>query len=79
MKPVQTKLQQDVVKEVESEQQQHLGGKSEVREFESVEHLLQHDAERTPLPAGIAQRLRESVGKEPPAAPRSWLRRFLKW
>ncbi|MEY2599536.1 MAG: hypothetical protein RLZZ142_1795, partial [Verrucomicrobiota bacterium] len=54
-------------------------GKSEVREFESVEHLLQHDAERTPLPTGIAQRLRESVGKEPPAAPRSWLRRFLKW
>jgi hypothetical protein len=49
--------------------------KSEERQFESVEHLLRHDAVHTPVPPRIASRLRESLaGSSAPS--KGWWRRF---
>jgi hypothetical protein len=45
-------------------------------EFAGVEELLRHDAEHTPVPPTIAQRIIESIEKAE-AAPRPWWRRWL--
>jgi len=47
------------------------------REFATVEELLRHDAEQTPVPPTVAQRLQASLSELPPATPRSWWRRLL--
>lgn len=80
MKPLRSKLQQELGKEAEFEQETGVRQEHKVREFESVEALLQQDAANTPLPESIARRLRESISQEPaPSRARSWIRRFLKW
>ena len=45
-------------------------------EFATPEEMLRHDAAHTPLPAGVAERLRQSLKIEgpPPRAP--WWRRI---
>ncbi len=52
-------------KELSAQQQQHV-----VREFKTVEELLQHDAEQTVVPPHIAARVQESIAREP--QPRGW-------
>jgi hypothetical protein len=47
-----------------------------VLEFTSVEAMLRHDTERTPVPPAIARRLQESIARLP-LPPRSWWRRLL--
>jgi hypothetical protein len=47
-----------------------------VLEFDSVEAMLRHDTDHTPVPPAIAERLRESIGGLPLPA-RSWWRRLL--
>lgn len=44
-------------------------------EFASAEEMLRHDALRTPVPPGLARRLRESLASLP-AARVSWWRRL---
>ena len=47
------------------------------REFASAEELLRHDAGQTTVPPAIAERLSQSIQKEPKPAP-SWWRRLLE-
>ena len=49
-------------------------GQESVREFESVEAMLRHDALHTPIPPAIAHRLQESIGPILPSRP--WWRRW---
>jgi len=61
------------------EQQQLTETKSQqisAREFASAEELLRHDASQTSVPPAIAERLSQSIQKEPKPA-QSWWRRFL--
>jgi hypothetical protein len=46
-------------------------------EFASTDELLRFDAAHTSVPAGIAQRLKESTEGLPPP-PRSWWQRLFK-
>ena len=47
------------------------------REFATAEEMLRHDAQRTPVPPGIAQRLQVSLA-DVPAPGQSWWRRLFK-
>jgi hypothetical protein len=49
-------------------------GQESVREFESVEAMLRHDALHTPVPPAIAARLQQSIDSLPPRRP--WWRRL---
>jgi len=63
-----TEEQQHVSAEQRSEQQT-------AHEFASVDEMLRHDAQNTPVPPAIARRLQESVGPVPrPSQP--WWRRW---
>ncbi len=69
-----TKLQQQ-------EQQQSAEHKQEVKqataaEFATVEEMLRHDASNTPVPPGVARRLRETVQKSPSKKP--WWKRLVR-
>jgi hypothetical protein len=46
------------------------------REFATVEELLRHDAQQTPVPPALTQRLQASLKQLPPAARRAWWRRL---
>ncbi len=46
------------------------------QEFASVEKLIRHDAQNTPVPPALTERLHKSVALEPSPA-RSWWRKFL--
>ena len=50
--------------------------KSTAREFASAEELLRHDVSQTTVPPAIAQRLSQSIQKEPKPA-QSWWRRLM--
>jgi hypothetical protein len=62
-----------------AQQQQHAvesqTQSASAREFATAEELLRHDAARTPVPPGIAQRLQKSAG-DLPRPKRSWWRRW---
>ena len=45
------------------------------REFNSVEEIIQLDLQQTTAPEWIAERLKESIAREPPR-PRSWWERL---
>jgi hypothetical protein len=61
------------------QQQQHAAEQqtqqSGAREFANAEELLRYDAEQTPVPPAIAQRLQKSTGELPPPK-RSWWKRL---
>ena len=59
---LEQRQQQQTVSEETSLQQ------SRVREFGSVEELLRYDAAQNPPPAELAQRVEESIRREPPPA-----------
>jgi len=68
----QTKLtsqQQEQLAETESQQ-------AAAREFASAEELLRHDGSQTVVPPAIAERLSQSIQKEPKRA-QSWWKRLL--
>jgi hypothetical protein len=46
-----------------------------VKEFNSVEELIRHDAAGVSVPAAVAEKLRDSIQKEPPEKP--WWQRLL--
>jgi hypothetical protein len=52
-------------------QEEHQG----VQEFNSAEEMIRFDAGQTPPPEGIAERLKESIAREP-APPKSWWQRL---
>jgi hypothetical protein len=65
---------------VEQQQQQAAEQQTQqqsAREFATAEELLRYDAEHTPVPAGIAQRLQQST-ETLPRPNRSWWKRFFK-
>ena len=45
-------------------------------EFATPEEMLRHDAAHTPVPAGVAERLRQSLQNEAPPPRTSWWRRI---
>ena len=47
------------------------------REFATAEELLRYDAEHTPVPPAIAQRLKKSTGQTSAPPPRPWWRNLL--
>jgi len=63
----------------EQEQEQTAQGQQAQKaplEFSTAEEALRHDAAQTDLPPAIAERLRDSIAREPkPAA--SWWKRLL--
>jgi hypothetical protein len=63
----QTKLSQEH-QSAETRHSQAQGGK----EFSSAEELLRFDAAQTPVPTGIAQKLKRSAQNVAPAQPRPW-------
>jgi hypothetical protein len=73
MNPRNSKLQH------EHEQEQSAQGQQTQKaplEFTAAEEAIRHDADQTDLPPAIAERLRESIAREPkPAA--SWWKRLL--
>ena len=64
-----TSQEQEQLSEVNAQQ-------PSVREFASTEDLLRHDADQTPVPPEIAERLARSIQNEPKPE-RSWWRRML--
>lgn len=47
------------------------------REFATPEELLRFDAAQTPVPPAVADKLQQSIQREPaPAPPQSWWRRW---
>jgi hypothetical protein len=74
MNPKQSKLKHQSQEEHAAETQATSETKA-AREFATVEDLLRHDAERTPGPPAVEQRLTESIRSEP-EPPRSWWHRL---
>lgn len=74
MKPPfqQSRLQQ---KQQTEETHQQIQKQEDIKEFDSVEELLRYDAEQTTPPPAIAERLKDSLTREP-VKPRPWWRRF---
>ncbi len=73
MKPDPSKLRHQ--QQQEHAMELHQTQKQTAREFASVEELIRCDAEQTPAPPEIAERLNTSIAQEPKRA-RSWWRRF---
>ena len=72
MNPRNSKLQHKQEQEQTAQQAQQAS-----LEFTTAEEALRHDAAQTELPPAIAERLRESIAREPkPAA--SWWKRLLR-
>jgi len=69
LKPAKLQQQQ------KQETTQHAGAQQATREFSSPEELLRHDAEQIEVPRALANRVAESIAREPRPA-RSWWRRL---
>jgi len=68
----QTKLSQ----EQQQQATEHQTQQPAAREFATAEELLRYDAEHTPVPPAIAQRLKKSTG-ELPRPKAAWWRNLL--
>ncbi len=62
---------QEQVTELQA-QQDHRGA----REFGSAEEMIRFDAHQTPPPESLAERLKESIAREPPPRKTWWQRLF---
>ena len=80
------KRQNRLVGRQEQDQQQEQGAQhasgeelvqESVREFQSAEQLLRHDALHTPVPPRVAERLQASTATLPPPPRRPWWRRII--
>lgn len=49
---------------------------NEGREFARVEEILQFDSEQNPVPPEVAERVNETIGREPPTRQSWWQRIF---
>ena len=76
MEPKKLRTQHQSEQEHEHQNELHSARQQNVREFESVEDLLRHDAAQVPAPETLAPRLKDSTAKEPPAPPGFWQRLF---
>ena len=77
MNPDPSKLRQQQQEEIA--QSQVLQENSQVaQQFDSVEGIIRCDAEHTPAPPAIAERLKESIAREPKPARSWWQRLFSK-
>ena len=75
MNPDQSKLRQQ---QHQAEQAAELQVQEEgqaTHQFNSVEEMIRLDAQQTPPPDRIAERLKESIAREP-APPKSWWQRL---
>jgi hypothetical protein len=63
--------QQEQVTELQA-RQDHQGA----REFSSAEEMIRFDALQTPPPESLAERLKESITREPPPRKTWWQRLF---
>ena len=70
------KLRHQARQDSEHEQQAASQQQHAVREFNSVEEMLRHDAEQTMVPPHIAARVQESVAAEPSPQRGWWGRLF---
>ena len=68
----QTKLSEEQQQQATEHQTQQPAG----REFATAEELLRYDAEHTPVPPAIAQRLQKSTGELPQPKAAWWKRLF---
>ena len=61
----------------ETASQHHTKQKQEAREFASVEEIIRTDKQQIEVPPAVAERLNESILKEPPPQKKSWWKRML--
>ena len=54
------------------------GSTQAAREFANVEEMLRHDREQNRLPREVAERVNESIRKEPQPK-RSWWQKIFRW
>ena len=74
MNPDRSKLRQEQQHEEAAEQS--LAQKSQTnRQFDSPEEMIRFDSAQTVPPESIAERLKESIAREPPP-PKSWWQRL---
>ncbi len=77
MKPQDPRSRQET-REQQAEEMNHAAA-LETRaatEFGSAEELLRHDRAQTPVPESVAQRVSESLHRQP-SAPTPWWRRWI--
>ena len=60
----------------QTQQCHHSVSKTQVIEFASAEEVLRYDAAQTVVPPRVAERLRESIYREPRPTHMSWWRRL---
>jgi hypothetical protein len=68
------------LKQIETEQQQNTHStetQSSEKVFNGVEEILRYDSDQNPVPASVAERLNESLTKEPKPEV-SWWKKMLK-
>jgi hypothetical protein len=70
----QTKLTSQEQEQLAAQQEQKQTAAPQ--EFNTVEEMLRHDSEHTPVPPRIAHRLEDSISQLPPPPARAWWRRF---
>ena len=76
MNPRNSKLQHQHEQEAQEQSAQGQQTQQAPLEFAAAEEAIRHDAAQTELPPAIAERLRDSIAREPkPAA--SWWKRLL--
>ena len=59
---------------LKSSEQQQASAEQKVRDFASAEELLRHDAKQVEVPVAVAERLNESIKREPKE--KSWWQRL---
>ena len=70
----QTKLSEEQQQQATEHQTQQ---QPAALKFSNTEELLRYDAEHTPVPPAIAQRLKKSTGQTSAPPPRPWWRNLL--
>ncbi|MBI2947609.1 MAG: hypothetical protein HYY23_08175 [Verrucomicrobia bacterium] len=75
MKPDPSKLRQQT-REHEEHALHQAQQKQTALEFAAAEEMIRHDAAHTPVPPQIAERLNESLAREPKPAVSWWRRLF---
>jgi hypothetical protein len=74
MNPDPSKLRQQQ-QQAEQSAELHVQEGQVCQEFSTAEEVIRFDAEQTPPPERIAERLKESIAREP-APPKSWWQRL---
>jgi hypothetical protein len=75
MNPDPSKLRQEH-RQVEQSAELHLQQSQAAQDFASADELLRADAAQTPVPERIAERLKESIAREPKKTLSWWQRLF---